>query len=71
MYCDRRQLEAKEGHDTSKCIVTKAARLGRGNLYRNTNWASAFEVGHLCLSAFMDYNPTYVSNPYNCQQLWN
>ena len=30
MYCDRRQLEAKEGHDTSKCIVTEAKGMRQG-----------------------------------------
>ena len=30
MYCDRRQLEAEEGHDTSKCIVTKAKGMRQG-----------------------------------------
>ena len=32
LYCKRR------GVQWVKCIVTEAARLGRGSLYRNTNW---------------------------------
>ena len=30
MYYDRRQLEAEEGHDTSKCIVTEAKGMRQG-----------------------------------------
>ena len=30
MYYDRRQLEAKESHDTSKCIVTEAKGMRQG-----------------------------------------